>query len=93
MKYASRSSFCASGGQDAEERAFRDIPTASPGAYRRPAVVMELDDEDRAFLLSLTLPQEDRLDAVVARMLPAAQRSSAPSGTRRNGHRMPSPST
>ena len=73
--------------QDAEERAFRDIATAAPGASRRPATVVELDDEDRAFLLSLALPQEDRLDAVVARMLPAAQRDIA---TFRNAKEWPS---
>lgn len=73
--------------QDAEERAFRDIATAAPGASRRPATVVELDDEDRAFPLSLALPQEDRLDAVVARMLPAAQRDIA---TFRNAKEWPS---
>jgi hypothetical protein len=73
--------------QDAEERAFRDIATSTPGAYRRPAVVVELDDEDRAFLLSLALPEEDQLDAVVARMLPAAQRDIA---TFRNAKEWPS---
>lgn len=60
--------------QDAEERAFRDIATAAPGTRRRPPAVVELDDEDRAFLLSLALPPEDQLDAVVARMVPAAKR-------------------
>jgi hypothetical protein len=73
--------------QDAEERAFRDIATAAPGASQRPATVVELDDEDRAFLLSLALPQEDRLDAVVARMVPAAQRDIA---TFRNAKEWPS---
>jgi hypothetical protein len=63
--------------RDAEERAFRDIATAAPGVYRRPALVVELDDEDRAFLLSLALPQEDQLDAVIARMLPASRRDIA----------------
>jgi hypothetical protein len=61
--------------RDAEDRAFQDIATAAPGAYWRPAVVVELDDEDRAFLVRLALPQEDQLDAVVARMLPAAHRN------------------
>lgn len=73
--------------QEAEERAFRDIATAAPGVYRRPVVVVELDDDDRAFLLSLALPQEDQLDAVVARMLPAAQRDIA---TFRNAKEWPS---
>jgi hypothetical protein len=73
--------------QNAEERALQDIATAAPGGYRRPALVVELDDEDRAFLLSLALPQEDHLDAVVARMLPAAQRDIA---TFRNGKEWPS---
>ncbi|UWU70562.1 NACHT domain-containing NTPase [Bradyrhizobium sp. NC92] len=60
--------------QDAEARALRDIATAAPGTYRRPVLVVELDEEDRAFLLSLALPQEDQLDAVLTRMLPAARR-------------------
>ena len=55
----------------------RDIATAAPGAYQRPVFVVELDDEDRAFLLSLELPQEDQPDAVLARMLPAARRDIA----------------
>ena len=63
--------------QDAEARALRDIATAAPGAYQRPVFVVELDDEDRAFLLSLELPQEDQPDAVLARMLPAARRDIA----------------
>jgi hypothetical protein len=63
--------------QDAEERALRDIATAAPGIYRRPVLVVELDDEDREFLLSLALPREDQLDAVLARMLPAARRDIA----------------
>src|SRR5579864_2924022 len=63
--------------RDAEERALRDIATTTPGAYRRPAVVVELDDEDRAFLLSLALPEEDQLEAVTARMLRSAQRDIA----------------
>ncbi|QAU44189.1 hypothetical protein XH91_01670 [Bradyrhizobium guangzhouense] len=73
--------------RDAEERAFRDIATTAPGGYRRSALVVELDDEDRAFLLSLALPQEDQLDAVVSRMLPAAQRDIA---TFRNAKEWPS---
>jgi transposase-like protein len=73
--------------RDAEERALRDIATTAPAAYRRPAVVVELDDEDRAFLVSLALPQEDQLDAVVARMLPAAHRDIA---TFRNAKEWPS---
>src|SRR5579883_1107428 len=73
--------------QDAEERALRDIATAAPGTYRRPVLVMELDDEDRAFLLSLALPLEDQLDAVLARMLPAARRDIA---TFRNTKEWPS---
>jgi hypothetical protein len=73
--------------QDAEERAFRDIATTLPGAYRRPAVMVELDDGDRAFLISLALPQEDQLDAVLARMLPAARRDIA---TFRNTQEWPS---
>jgi hypothetical protein len=44
--------------QDAEGRAFRDIATAAPGIYRRPVLVVELDDEDREFLRSLALRQE-----------------------------------
>lgn len=72
---------------DAEERAFRDIATTEPGAYRRPAVMVELDDGDRAFLISLALPQEDQLDAVLARMLPAARRDIA---TFRNTKEWPS---
>ena len=63
--------------RDAEECAFRDIATTTPGAYRRSAVMVELDDEDRAFLLSLALPEEDQLEAVMARMLPSAQRDIA----------------
>jgi hypothetical protein len=63
--------------QDAEARALRDIATAAPGAYRRPVLVVELDDEDRAFLFSLELPQEDQPDAVLTRMLPAARRDIA----------------
>ena len=55
--------------------------------YRRPAIVVELDDQDRAFLLSLALQQADQLDAVVARMLPAAQRNIA---TFRNAKEWPS---
>jgi hypothetical protein len=35
--------------QDAETRALRDIATAAPGTYRRPVLVVELDEEDRAF--------------------------------------------
>jgi hypothetical protein len=60
--------------QDAEGRALQDIATSAPGTYRRPVQVVALDNEDRAFLLSLALPQEDQLDAVLARMLPAARR-------------------
>ncbi len=63
--------------KDAEDRALRDIATASPGAYRRPVLVVELDDADRAFLRSLALPPEDDADAVFARMRPAAERDIA----------------
>jgi hypothetical protein len=73
--------------QDAEARALRDIATAAPGTYRRPVLVVELDEEDRAFLLSLALPQEDQLDAVLTRMLPAARRDIA---TFRNTKEWPS---
>jgi hypothetical protein len=60
--------------KDAEDRALRDIATAAPGTYRRPVVVVELDDADRASLQSLALPSEDDVDAVLARMRPAAER-------------------
>jgi hypothetical protein len=73
--------------QDAEARALRDIATAAPGTYRRPVLVVELDEEDRAFLLSLALPQEDQLEAVLTRMLPAARRDIA---TFRNTKEWPS---
>lgn len=73
--------------QDTEARALRDIATAAPGTYRRPALVVELDEEDRAFLLSLKLPQEDQLDAVLTRMLPSARRDIA---TFRNTKEWPS---
>ena len=63
--------------KDAEDRALRDIATAAPGTYRRPVVVVELDDADRAFLQSLALPPEDDADAVLARMCPAAERDIA----------------
>ena len=63
--------------KDAEDRALRDIATAAPGTYRRPVVVVELDDADRAFLQSLALPPEDDADAVLARMRPAAERDIA----------------
>lgn len=72
---------------DAEARALRDIATAAPGTYRRPVLVVELDEEDRAFLLSLALPQEDQLEAVLTRMLPAARRDIA---TFRNTKEWPS---
>src|SRR6185437_6949408 len=58
----------------AEDRALRDIATAAPGAYRRPVVVVELDDADRAFLQSLALPVGDDVDAMLARMRSAAER-------------------
>jgi hypothetical protein len=58
-------------------RALRDIATAAPGTYRRPLLIVELDDADRAFLQSLALPPEDYADAVFARMHPAAERDIA----------------
>jgi hypothetical protein len=61
----------------AEDRALRDMATAAPGTYRRPVMVAELDDADRAFLQSLALPSEDDVDAVLARMRPAAERDIA----------------
>jgi hypothetical protein len=59
---------------DAIERALRDIATAAPGTYRRRTVVLELDDDDRAFLRALALPDEDSIDAVAARLRDATQR-------------------
>jgi hypothetical protein len=63
--------------KDAEERALLDIATAAPGTYQRPAIVVQLDDDDRAFLQSLALPPEDDVDTVIARMRPAAERDIA----------------
>jgi hypothetical protein len=73
--------------QDAEARALQGIATAAPGSYRHPVLVVELDEEDRAFLLSLALPLEDQLEAVLTRMLPAARRDIA---TFRNTKEWPS---
>ena len=58
--------------KDAEDRALLDIATAAPGTYRRPLIVVELDEGDRAFLQSLGLSPEDNVDAVFERVLPAA---------------------
>jgi hypothetical protein len=63
--------------QDAEERALLDIATEARETYRRPLLVVELDDEDRAFLQSLALPAEDTVEAVLARIRPAAERDIA----------------
>jgi hypothetical protein len=63
--------------KDAEKRALLDIATAAPGTYRRPVVVVQLDDEDRAFLQSLALPAEDNVEAVIERIRPAAERDIA----------------
>jgi hypothetical protein len=78
--------------KDAEERALLDIATAAPGTYRRPVVVVELDDEDRAFLESLTLPKEDRVEVVLARMRVAAERDIATFRSTKEWPPMPSPS-
>ncbi len=58
--------------KDAEDRALLDIATAAPGTHRRPLIVVELDDGDRAFLQSLGLPPDDNVDAVFERVRPAA---------------------
>jgi hypothetical protein len=78
--------------KDAEDRALRDIATAAAGTYRWPVVVVELDDADRTFLQSLALPTGDDVDAVLARMRPAAERDVEAFETRRNGLLIPSPS-
>ena len=63
--------------KDAVERALKDIATAAPGTYRRPTVVVQLDDDDRAFLRALALPDEDEPDAVATRLREATQRDIA----------------
>jgi hypothetical protein len=59
--------------QGAVERALKDIVTLPAGAYRRPAVTIELDDDDRSFLQALALPDDD-VDVIVERMRAAALR-------------------
>jgi hypothetical protein len=63
--------------QDALDRALRDITTLAPGAYQRPAVIVELDDHDREFLRSLALSAEDDVETVVSRVAEAAARDIA----------------
>jgi hypothetical protein len=63
--------------KNAVERALKDIATGAPGTYRPGTVVIELDDDDRAFLLGLGLPAEDGVDAVAMRLREATQRDIA----------------
>ena len=61
--------------QGAVEYALKDILTLPAGTYRRPAVTIELDEDDRSFLQSLALPADDAVvDVVVERMRSAALR-------------------
>jgi hypothetical protein len=63
--------------QDALTRALREVTTRTPGASPPGVAVVELDDDDRAFLRSLALPAEDDVETVVARMREAAARDIA----------------
>jgi hypothetical protein len=62
---------------DAEDRALKEIATRPRESYERPAIALHLDDDDRAFLDSLSLPTDGNIDAVADRLHAGAERDIA----------------